>query len=177
MTQESPAMSGPAHSSSDRVRLARLALTTALAVPDVVRAEAGSGVPRVTADGRELLTGVSVIAQADGRYAIDLRLIARLVSLRPLADNIRARVQAAAARSGLAALLGSIDVEFADVLTADEIELPITTTGAAPPGIPAPPAVPDLPAVPAPPPRSASPSVRLPPGARPGVPDLPEGLE
>jgi len=107
---------------SDRVRLARVALESALAVPGVVRGEAGVGVARVTADGPGLLVGVSAIAQADGRFAIDLRLIARLVPLWPLADHVRAGVQAAAARAGMAALLGSVDVEFAGMLTAEEIE-------------------------------------------------------
>lgn len=113
---------GSASPQSDRVRLARVALESALAVPGVVRGEAGVGVARLTADGSELLVGVSAIAQADGRYAIDLRLIARLVPLWPLADHVRAGVQAAAARAGIAALLGSVDVEFAGVLTAEEIE-------------------------------------------------------
>jgi len=121
MTQEALLRSG---SSSDRVRLAQVALAAALAVPDVVRAEAGAGLPRLTAGGPELLIGVSATAQADGRYAIDLRLIARLAPLRPLADHVREGVQAAAARAGLAAALGSVDVEFADVLTAEEIERP-----------------------------------------------------
>ncbi len=118
-------MSPVASSSSDRVRLARVALASALAVPDAVRGEAGQGVPRVTADGPELLVGVSANAEANGRYAIDLRLLARWVPLWPLADHVRARVHTAAARAGLAASLGSVDVEFIDVLTAEEIELSI----------------------------------------------------
>jgi len=132
-------MSAPANSSSDRVRLARVALETALAVPGVVRGEAGPGIPRVTADGSELLTGVSAIAQSDGGYAIDLRLVARLVPLRPLADNVRAQVRAAVARAGLAAALESVNVEFDDVVTAEEIERAITTTGLAAPAVPPPP--------------------------------------
>ncbi len=116
-------MPGSASPPSERVRLARVALAGALGVPDVVRGESGAGVARVvTADGSELLAGVSAIAQSDGRYAIDLRLIARLVPLWPLAEHVRARVQAAAARAGLAALLGSVDVEFVGVLTGEEIE-------------------------------------------------------
>ena len=111
-------MSSPARSSSDRVRLARVALESALAVPGVVRGEPGPRVARVTADGSELLSGVSAIAQSDGRYEIDLRLVARLVPLSPLADNVRAHVHAAAARAVLATTLGSVDIEFADVVTA-----------------------------------------------------------
>jgi hypothetical protein len=101
-------------------------------VPDVVRGVAGVGVTRVvTADGSELLAGVSAIAQADGRYAIDLRLIARLVPLEALAEHVRVGVQTAASRAGLAALLGSVDVEFVDVLTAEEIERSIIAAEAA----------------------------------------------
>ncbi len=155
--------SGPAGSSSDRVHLARVALAAALAVPGVVRGEAGVGVPRVTADGPELLVGVSATAQADGRYALDLRLIAGLVPLWPLAEDIRAGVQAGAARAGLAELLGSVDVEFVDVLTDEEIARPIIMAG------------PAVPAVPEPPLPTASPG--LPPPAGTGPPELSEGLE
>ena len=158
-------MSGPASPSSDRVRLARAALESALAVPGVVRGEAGPGVARVTADGCELLSGVSAIAQSDGRYAIDLRLVARLVPLSPLAENVRAHVRAAAARAGLTAALGSVDIEFADVLTSEEIERAITTTGPAAPAVPAPP----LPSV--------STSVEPPAGTSAPVPEPPGASE
>ncbi len=141
-----------------------MALASALAVPDVVRAEAGPGVPRLTAGGPELLIGVSATAQADGRYAIDLRLIARLAPLRPLADHVREGVQAAAARAGLAAALGSVDVEFADVLTAEEIERPIEMTE------PAATAVPDRPLP------TATPGLE-PERPTPPVPERPEGSE
>ena len=151
---------------SERVRLARAALAGALAVPDVVRGEAGVGIARVvTADGSELLAGVSAIAQSDGRYAIDLRLTARLVPLSALADNVRAHVQAAASRAGLAALLGSVHVEFVDVLTAEEIERSIMA------------AEPTTAAVPEPPPSTVPPSRQPPAETSPGARKPQEGLE
>ncbi|HEY6396310.1 MAG TPA: hypothetical protein VIX82_02535 [Solirubrobacteraceae bacterium] len=159
-------MPGSARPPSERVRLARVALAGALSVPDVVRGEAGLGVTRVvTADGSERLVGVSAIAQSDGRYAIGLRLIARLVPLSALADHVRADVQAAASRAGLAALLGRIDVEFVDVLTAAEIERSIIAaelTAAA---------------VPEPPPLTEPSSPQSPAETSPRAPKLQEGLE
>lgn len=106
---------------SDRVRLARLALDAALVLPDVLGAEAGVHGVRVTADPPVgPLRGVSVIAQADGRYAVDLRLIARMVPLVALGEEVRRRVQASAGRSGLTDRLGSVNVEFARLLSLDE---------------------------------------------------------
>jgi len=108
-------------SASPRVRLARLALDSALAVPDVIGAEAGVHGVHVTADPPAgLLRGVSVIAQADGRYGVDLRLVARMVPLVALGEEVRRRVQASAGRGGLADRLGTVDVEFARLLTLDE---------------------------------------------------------
>jgi hypothetical protein len=101
--------------------LARLALDAALAVPDVLGAEAGVHGVHVTADPPAgLLRGVSVIAQADGRYAVDLRLVARVVPLVALGEEVRRRVQARAGRGGLADRLGTVNVEFARLLTPDE---------------------------------------------------------
>ena len=121
---------------SARVRLARLALDAALVVPDVLAAEAGVHGVRVTADPPAgLLRGVSVIAQADGRYAVDLRLVARMVPLVALGEEVRRRVQASAGRDGLADRLGSVNVEFARVLAPDEArrEIEDARAAAAPP--------------------------------------------
>ena len=77
---------------------------------------------RVTADPPAgLLRGVSVTAERDGRYAVDLRLVARMTPLMPLGDAVRRRVIASARRAqGLADQLGSINVEFARVLAPEE---------------------------------------------------------
>src|SRR3954471_13570240 len=129
---------------SDRVRLARLALQAALVVPDVLGAEAGVHGVRVTADPPAgPLRGVSVIAQEDGRYAVDLRLVAGMVPLVALGEEVRRRVQASAGRDGLADRLGSVNVEFARLLTPDETRRAIEDARAAAAAAPAapPPAV------------------------------------
>lgn len=107
---------------SPRVPLARLALEAALALPDVVGADAGPHGLRVTVDAPAgLLRGVSVTAQADGRYAVDLCLTARMVPLVALSEEIRSRVEAAARRAGLADRLDAVSVDFAGVLTAADL--------------------------------------------------------
>ena len=108
-------------SASPRLRLARAALAAALALPEVVDGDAGPHGLRVTAEppaGR--LRGVSVIAEANGRYAVDLCLVAAVVPLVALGEQIRHRVQASARRYGLAEQLGEVNVEFARVLLPGE---------------------------------------------------------
>lgn len=120
-----PARLAPSPSviASPRVRLARLALYAASAVPDVLGVEAGSHGMRVTADPPAgLLRGVSVIAEADGRYAVDLCLAAAVVPLLPLGEEVRRRVHASARRDGLAHRLGTVSVEFARLVTAEEAQ-------------------------------------------------------
>ncbi len=108
-------------SASPRVRLARVALDAALSVPDVLGAEAGSHGVRVTAGpASALLRGVSVTAQADGGYAVDLCLVARMAPLVALGEEVRRRVQASARRDGLGDQLGTVNVEFAHLLTPEE---------------------------------------------------------
>ena len=142
-----------AGAASPRVALARLALEAALEVRDIVAGEAGERGPRVTADpAAGLLRGVSVTAERDGRYAVDLRLVARMTPLMPLGDAVRRRVQASAQRHGLADQVGTVNIEFARVLAADEPEPAADTRrldagGSAPP----PPAVSDVPPAAAPP--------------------------
>ncbi len=99
---------------SERVKLARLALTLALAVDGVVRADPGSLGTRVTLDGADRLV-VTAAALSEGCYGITLHLVARVVPLRPLADRIRARIERGAARAGLEQALGPIDIVFEDV--------------------------------------------------------------
>ena len=153
---------------SDRVRLARLALDAALVVPDVLAAEAGVHGVRVTADPPAgPLRGVSVIAQADGRYAVDLRLVAGMVPLVTLGEEVRRRVQTRAGRDGLADRLGTVNVEFARLLTPDEVEDAHAPAGAAPG---APPTA-ALPVAPAAAPPSPGPGAESTPGrASAGVP-------
>jgi hypothetical protein len=159
---------------SDRVRLARLALDAALVVPDVLGAEAGVHGVRVTADPPAgPLRGVSVIAQADGRYAVDLRLVARIVPLVALGEEVRRRVQASAGRDGLADRLGSVNVEFARLLTPGEARREIEHARAAAAATVAPAAPPPevLPVATAATPPSPGPGAESMPGrASPGAP-------
>ena len=107
---------------SSRVRLARLALEAALAVPNVVAAEEGlHGMRVITDPAGGVLRGVSVTADGGGRYAVDVCLVACLAPLVPLGEEVRRRVQASAQRNGLADQLSTVSVEFARVLTLAEV--------------------------------------------------------
>jgi GNAT superfamily N-acetyltransferase len=118
--------------------LARLALEAALTVPEVVTGDAGAQGLRVTADPvGGSLRGVSVIAEGDGRYAVDLRLVARLAPLVALGETVRRRVRESARRQGLGDRLGSVNVEFAGVLGLDEpLPAPVPQASAVPPAPP-----------------------------------------
>jgi len=102
--------------------MARFALEAALAAPNVVAAEAGLQGMRVTADpAGGVLRGVSVISEGGGRYGVDLCLVACVAPLVALGEEVRRRVQASAQRNGLDDQLGSVNVEFARVLTPAEV--------------------------------------------------------
>jgi hypothetical protein len=112
----------PEAAGSLRVSLARAALEAALHAPGVLGSDPGPGRLRVTADPPAApLLGVSATAQADGRYAVDLSLVADMVPLPALADQVRERVRKRAQDERLEEVLGSIDVEFAYVATREEI--------------------------------------------------------
>ena len=185
---------------ASRVALARLALDVVSTIAGVAGTDAGPGGVCVTADPPfGVLRGVSVIAQPDGRYELDLCLVARMVPLLPLGDEIRRRLRARAAREGLADQLGSVNVEFARALSAGEtmvevpgaevavgaeavrVTAPPVSTGSQIPVSPIPPAGPsaipqeppapsDTPVPPPTPPASTS----APPTAPPGPPVVPE---
>ena len=110
-----------AGAASPRARLARLALDAALALPDVLGGEAGPHGLRVTADFPSVVRGVSVTADGEGRYGVDLRLVARMVPLVPLAEEIRQRVRLRAGREGLEGELGLVNVEFGRLVTDEEV--------------------------------------------------------
>jgi uncharacterized alkaline shock family protein YloU len=111
----------PEASRSVRVRVARAALQAALEVPGVLGSDSGSSRGRVTADPDSgPLIGVLVTAQSDGRYAVDLSLVADMVPLPALAEEVRARVRRRVGDEELGDVLGVVNVEFASVVTADE---------------------------------------------------------
>ncbi len=112
----------PEAAGSVRVRVARAALQAALAAPGVLGSDSGPSGLRLTADPPSgPLVGVSAAAQADGRYAVDLSLVANMVPLPELAEEVRDRVRKRARGEQLEDVLGSINVEFAHVVTAEEL--------------------------------------------------------
>jgi hypothetical protein len=98
-----------------RLRLAALARAAALATPGVVELDAGRAGMRMTASEGMRVDGVVCAALADGRYQLSVHLVGAMVSLRPLADAVRARVERDVAIAGLADQLGPVDVAVEDV--------------------------------------------------------------
>jgi hypothetical protein len=112
----------PEAAGSLRVSVARAALEAALQAPGVVGSDPGPSRLRVTADPpASPLIGVSATAQADGRYAVDLSLVADMVPLHELAEQVRERVRKRTSGERLAEVLGSINVDFAYVVTREEL--------------------------------------------------------
>jgi hypothetical protein len=117
-----PVAPPPQVGDSPRVRLAQIALDAALSVAGVQGTDAGPHGLCATSDAvAGTLTGVAVIAQADGRYSVELCLVAGIVPLLELADEVRRRVRARAQREGVAEFLGELNVEFTRVMSAAEI--------------------------------------------------------
>jgi len=97
--------------------LARLALYAATALPQVAGGVRGAQRMWATADAGELLEGVVATARRDGRFDVELHLVAQwpFGSLFALADQVRTGVQRAAAHADLAGILGELMVAFEDV--------------------------------------------------------------
>lgn len=104
-------------SSSPRSRLARAALEAASSLPQVAGGVRGAQGVWATTDAGGVLEGVIAVARRDGRYDVELHLVAQwpLGSLYSLADDVRKRVARAADRSGLAHAIGEVSVSFEDV--------------------------------------------------------------
>ena len=107
---------------SPRVRLARVALETALATKQVAAGTPGRHSQWATADAGEQLSGVLATVRPDGRYDVELCLVARwpVPPLHELGEQIRTRVQCALEREGLGDSLGDLGVAFGDLLAPDE---------------------------------------------------------
>jgi hypothetical protein len=87
----------------------------------VLGSDSGPSRGRVTADPDSgPLIGVLATAQSDGRYAVDLSLVADIVPLPALAEEVRARVRRRVDGEELGDVLGVVNVEFAYVVTAEE---------------------------------------------------------
>jgi hypothetical protein len=106
---EQPAYREP----SPRLALAALARDTALSVDGVVSLDAGAGGLFVTAGGGERVPGVRCLAAPEGGYDVALRLVCRLVPLRPLAETVRQAVVGAATVAHLE--LATVTITVADV--------------------------------------------------------------
>jgi len=102
-----------------RQRIARTALSAALAVDGVVAATPGRLRTHVTPTGDGLVQGVTVVAGAGSRFDVELFLVCRPVALRPLAEQVRLHVRSAAALAGLDSALGAVGVHFEDVEPAE----------------------------------------------------------
>ena len=115
---EPPTSSAARAVGSSRSRLARVALEAATGMPEIAAGVRGRHRLWATVDAGEILEGVVATARPDGRLDVELHLVAEwpFGSLFALADQVRTRVQRAAARVGLDGLLGSITVGFEDVL-------------------------------------------------------------
>ncbi|MBA2240266.1 MAG: hypothetical protein H0W09_03330 [Solirubrobacterales bacterium] len=99
---------------SERARLAQVALGAALGHPNVTGAIGGGSF--VTTYGETRLEGVSATAVGGDRFSVGLRLRVTMTPLRPLADELRDRIERAAAAAGRGALLAGIEIEFADLV-------------------------------------------------------------
>lgn len=99
---------------SDRVRLTRAAREATLRVPGVVATDTGPMGLYVTVVGGERLEGIICAAANDSGYDISVRVIAGLVSLPDLSDQITAAITRAAGRVGVSCR--SVSIHFADLL-------------------------------------------------------------
>lgn len=115
-----PGVAGTNPPPTDRVRLARIALESALAVEGVVAGHPGAHGIGVVQGAGGPLRGVTAAALPGGRYEVGLHLVADPVPLRPLAETVRERIGRAASRGGLADRLGPVHVAFEDL--ADPVE-------------------------------------------------------
>ena len=110
-------LADPSSQSSPRSQLARAAIDAARSLPQVAGGVSGTQDLWVTTDAGALLEGVTAVARKDGRYDIELHLVAQwpLDSLHSLADEVRARVGRAAEQGGLGHAVGEVTVSFEDL--------------------------------------------------------------
>jgi hypothetical protein len=117
-SQQTPDADEMARGESERVRLARVALTAALGTPGVRATASAEGTLVTETASGALLHGVSCVAARSGGYDVSLGLVCDLVALHPLGERIREAVLCAAAIAGLQAR--SVNVHFAGVTPAGE---------------------------------------------------------
>lgn len=104
--------------------VARLALDAARALDGVVDATSGRG-RWVTPDRSDPVAGAVAVVRADGRFDVELHLVAGLVPLHPLGERIRDRIEREARKAGVSELVGPVNIAFEDV----EEKAPASGTG------------------------------------------------
>lgn len=112
-------------SGSPRSQLARVALEAASDLPEIAGGVRGARRVWATLDAGEILEGVVATARPDGRFDLELHLVAQwpFESLFALADQVRARVWRAVQRADLEPALANVAVSFEDVRVASGEEV------------------------------------------------------
>ncbi len=107
----------PAGAVTPRVQLARLAWETALAAEGVATGDPGQSGFWQTAAGHDVLQGIVVTACPDGRFDVELHLVAAWPTppLHEVSAAIRDGVSSAADDADLGTRLGAVDISFGDV--------------------------------------------------------------
>ena len=112
---EPPAAAVPAKPPSRAAAIARLALDAACAFQGVLGGTSGRGARWKTPDRDGAVLGAIAVARADGRFDVELHLIARPVPLHPLGERIRDRIDRDARKAGVSELVGPIHIAFEDI--------------------------------------------------------------
>jgi hypothetical protein len=95
-------------------RVARVARDAARSLDEVADATSGRG-RWATPDRDGAVGGAIAVARPDGRFDVELHLIARPVPLHALGERIRERIDRDARQAGVAELVGPVDIVFEDV--------------------------------------------------------------
>jgi hypothetical protein len=95
-------------------KVARLARDAARSLDEVAGATSGGG-RWATPDRDGAVEGAIAVARPDGRFDVELHLVARLVPLHALGERIRERIDRDARRAGIVELLGPVDIVFENV--------------------------------------------------------------
>lgn len=107
----------PVAGASPRVLLARLVWTRALAAEGVAAGDPGPSGVWQTADGDDVLQGVLVVARPDGRFDVELHLVAGWPTppLHEVSAAIREDLRSAAGGSEVQKRLGDLSISFGDL--------------------------------------------------------------
>lgn len=109
-----PPAASPEKPPSRAAAVARLALDAARSLDGVVDATSGRG-RWITPDRNGVVPGAIAVVRPDGRFDVELHLVAGVVPLHPLGERIRDRVERDARVAGVGELIGPVHVAFEDV--------------------------------------------------------------